>query len=162
MKYVTQSLVRSKSLNFNIQYTANRFVCNCKAQCQMRNIDLSILFFLMLWIFTHFLYSLFGGSIKTSANTYCSWDEVRTSLWRKGQSGCNQQWGKTRFFISFLEPVTAMTQRGEETSEMGLRNLEDLAQDVAVDRTLYGNDHDVLHFNMPQRIRRPKSWSITF
>lgn len=59
--------------------------------------------------------------------------------------------------ISFLEPVTAMTQRGEETSEMGLRNLEDLAQDVAIDRTLYGNDHDVLHFNMPQRIRRPKS-----
>lgn len=50
-----------------------------------------------------------------------------------------------------------MTQRGEETSEMGLRNPEDLAQDVAVDRTLYGNDHDVLHFNVPQRIRRPKS-----
>lgn len=50
-----------------------------------------------------------------------------------------------------------VTQTGEETLEFGLRNAEDLVQDVAIDRPLYDSGCDVFQFTMPQARKKPKS-----
>lgn len=80
-----------------------------------------------------------------------------TSLWRKGHTGCNQQ-GRKRWVFSFLDPISfAVTQRGEEILEWGLRNAEDLVRDVAIERSLYDSGCHAFQSTMPQAIKKPKS-----
>lgn len=61
-------------------------------------------------------------------------------------------------FVSFLDLFSfAVTQRGEETLELGLRNVEDLVQDMAIERSLHNSGCDAFQFTVPQAIKKPKS-----